>query len=359
MKTFLLLVAMISALAWLMVTKRIAPPSTTISPVSSLLTQPTPTPKLPPLPPEKTLPNEYHIFQTFNNCGPAALSMSLSYYGIEETQQTLGIALRPYQNPAGDNDDKSVTLVELATHAETYNLLAYHRPNGNTELLKRFISQDMPVITRTWLKKDEDIGHYRIVKGYTVSTLIQDDSLQGKNLTYAHDDFLELWEKFNFEYLVLVPREKQSIAEALIGEDVNEKTAWKKAADRAEQQTKTNSMDTTAWFNLSVARYHIGDYEGSIQAFETVETKLPFRTLWYQIEPILAYEKLEDYTRVFTLTDKILGNHNRAFSELYLIRGRIYEKQGNIDAARSEYENAVRYNVNLPEAKEALARVSR
>ena len=32
----------------------------------------TPTPPL--IPSQKTLKTEYHIFQTFNNCGPAALS---------------------------------------------------------------------------------------------------------------------------------------------------------------------------------------------------------------------------------------------------------------------------------------------
>src|SRR3989344_5562076 len=35
----------------------------------------------------KVLNNNYHIFQTFNNCGPASLSMALSYYGVNESQQ--------------------------------------------------------------------------------------------------------------------------------------------------------------------------------------------------------------------------------------------------------------------------------
>ena len=40
--------------------------------------------------------------------------MALSYYGVRESQQDLGRDLRPYQNPQGNNDDKSVTLAELA-----------------------------------------------------------------------------------------------------------------------------------------------------------------------------------------------------------------------------------------------------
>src|SRR3989344_8765835 len=75
------------------------------------------------IPNSKVLPGTYHVFQTFNNCGPAAFSMALSYYGINETQQTLGQMLRPYQNQVGDNDDKSVTLEELAKKGEEYGFI--------------------------------------------------------------------------------------------------------------------------------------------------------------------------------------------------------------------------------------------
>ena len=50
--------------------------------------------ELPEIPYSKVLPTSYHVFQTFNNCGPAALSMALSHYGIKKTQQELGNELR-------------------------------------------------------------------------------------------------------------------------------------------------------------------------------------------------------------------------------------------------------------------------
>src|SRR3990167_907362 len=67
---------------------------------------------------QKTLKNDFHIFQTFNNCGPASLSMALSYFGIKASQKVIGDGLRPYQNPQGDNDDKSVTLNEMREKAD-------------------------------------------------------------------------------------------------------------------------------------------------------------------------------------------------------------------------------------------------
>lgn len=322
---------------------------------------PSPTPKVNLLQPRqsKILPTDYHVFQSFNNCGPAALSMALRFYGIDISQAELGFALRPYQIPNGDNDDKSVTLEEMAEKAGEYGLVPFHRPNGDIEKIKLFITYDIPVIARTWTKVNEDIGHYRVVKGYDDSTrqIIQDDSLQNKNLWFAYDVFNIMWEKFNFEYLVLVPQEKVGIAEAILADDANPEVAWQKAAQNAQRQLETNPDDIYSRFNLSVAYYNIGEYKKSVEEFEKVESRLPPRTLWYQIEPIEAYFELGDYPRVLSITDKVLNNYNRAFSELYLIRGKTYQKQANIEAARNEFEKAVFYNKNFKAAQQALSSI--
>lgn len=282
--------------------------------------------------------------------------MTLSHYGIIISQQELGNELRPYQNPQGDNDDKSVTLTELGEKAKDFDLIPYHRPNGNIELIKKFISYDMPVLTRTLTKVNEDIGHYRVVKGYNGQTgqLIQDDSLQGSNLWYTYEDFSSLWQKFNYEYLVLVPKDKQEIAEAILGEEKDEKISWQKALRQAQGKLLKNPEDIYARFNLSVALYEIDDYQRSVEEFEKVENQLPFRTLWYQIEPIQAYYELGNYQRVFEITDKILNNWNRAFSELYYLRGQIYLKQENKESARQEFEKAILYKYNYFSAQDAL-----
>ncbi len=316
----------------------------------------TPTPLiLKPLPEQKILENNgYYAFQSFNNCGPASLSMALSYYGINETQEKLGQDLRPYQIPHGDNDDKSVTLEELAEKSKDYGFIPYYRPNGNPELVKHFINNDMTVITRTWLKANEDIGHYRVIKGFSQTSIIQDDSIQGKNLNYSFDEFDQIWKQYNFEYLVLVPKEKQQIAETILGEDKDYQRSWQKAAENARAQIAQDPNDPYAKFNLSVALYKIGDYQGSVNEYEKAQSRLPLRALWYQAEPIKAYYELGDYKQVFQITDRIFNNQNRAYSELYLIRGKIYQKQGNIPAAKAEFEKAVLYNSNLKEARGAL-----
>lgn len=330
---------------------------TLVKPVPEIITPPVET-KVPEnsYPKSKTLVNDYHVFQTFNNCGPAALSMALSYYGIEKNQIELGNELRPFQNSQGINDDKSVTLEEIAKKAEEYGLVSFHRPNGSIELIKRFIADDIPVITRTRSTEYDDIGHYRVVKGYNdeIEEFLQDDSLQGHNLIYSYTHFVDLWRMFNYEYVVLVHKDKEDIAKRILGDEIDPKISWEKAVISAKRDLELDPTDIYAKLNLSVAFYHTGNLEGAVEAFEEVENSLPLRALWYQIEPIQAYFELGNYARVFALTDNIINNQNPAFSELYLIRGNIYKLQGNLEAAKAEFELAYKYNVNMVEAKEAL-----
>jgi tetratricopeptide (TPR) repeat protein len=308
------------------------------------------------LPKTKILRNNYHIFQTFNNCGPAALSMALSYYGVKKSQYELGQALRPYQHPQGFNDDKSVTLSELARKAEEFGFKTYHRPNGSLAFIKSVINQNLPIITRTRLSTKEDIGHYRIIKGYddNKGVLIQDDSLQGANIEFRYENFLNLWQTFNYEYLILVPQDKIQIVENILGPETDLKVAWQNAAKNAQSQMQNNPADFYAGLNLSVAYYNLDKFDQSIAEFEKVEAKLPFRTLWYQIEPIHSYFKVGNYDKVLQLSEKILNNHNLAFSELYILRGDVFKKQSNLTQARTEYQKAIYYNRNLPEAQSAL-----
>lgn len=110
-------------------------------------------------------------------------------------------------------------------------------------------------------------------------------------------------------------------------------------------------------FNQAVNLYYLGRFDQAISSFEAVQTKLPFRMLWYQIQPVKAYLESGDYIKVFKLTDQILGKFNKAFSELYILRGQAYLKMGKIELAKSEFEKALYYNQNLQLAKDALSAI--
>ncbi len=297
------------------------------------------------LPQRKILSGGKQVYQTFNNCGPASLSMALSYYKINVSQAELGNQLRPYQNQEGDNDDKAVTFNEMAAKAEEYGFQVYSRPAGDIEIIQKFINLDIPVVVKTWLNPDEDIGHFRIIKGYdkNKNILIQDDSYQGKNIAYTYEVFRRLWQVFSYEFLVLVPEEKIKKAEVILGPLVDKNYAWRKVL---------NSDDSR--FNQLRANYYLGNYRTAVNIFGEIKNDLPRRMLWYQIEPILAYYQLEDYDRVLELTQNIFDSQNMAFSELHYLRAKIFEDRGETDKANQEYRLADVYNssdywkTNLP-----------
>ncbi len=135
----------------------------------------------------------------------------------------------------------------------------------------------------------------------------------------------------------------------------DERTAWQHAKARAEEELSKNSSDIIANYNLVTSLYYLGDYEGTVREFEQIEPRLTRRVLWYQHEPIDAYFRLGNYDRVLSLTDGIIGDNNKSVSELYVLRGKIYESRGDTTTARNEYEKALQYNKHLQSAKDAPA----
>lgn len=316
---------------------------------------------LPTPPASYTMPTvKNHTYQTFNNCGPATLSMFLSYFDVNVDQDTLGDQMRPYQHPEGDNDDKTIFSSEFADWAVRYGqghgLNALYRPNGSIELIKQFVSKDIPVVAKTWLNQKEDIGHFIIVRGYDDNRqiVIVDDSYYGPNRRYSYYDFLSLWQPFNYSYIIGFENSRTEVVEQILGAEMKEEAAWQNTVTRAHKELDLAPDNIYPLFNLAVGYYHLGDYESSIKYFEEVEDRLPRRMMWYQIEPIRSYVEVGNYDKVFSLIEHILGDGNRAFSELYYIRGQIYLERGEVDKAREEFEQAVYYNSGFEEAENAL-----
>ncbi|KKQ51855.1 hypothetical protein A2865_04500 [Candidatus Woesebacteria bacterium RIFCSPHIGHO2_01_FULL_39_17] len=305
------------------------------------------------------VPKQTHTYQTFNNCGPATLSMILSYYGKNVSQKELGEKMRPYQVASGDNDDKTIFTSEFVEWAKKYGFEAIRRVNGDINILKTFTANGIPVVVKTWLHMNEDIGHFRIIRGFDDGSqdIIQDDSYEGPNRKIPYYDFLSMWQPFNYAYIIVYTPDKKDLVEAIIGSEMDDTLAWESSLGRAQKEAELDTENVYPWFNQSMAYYHLGEYQKSVEAYERVEKRLPRRMLWYEIEPILAYQKLADFERVFQITSKVLNGGNRAYSELYQIRGEIYLVQGNKEAAKREFELAVQYNKNYTPAQEFLSQI--
>jgi hypothetical protein len=302
------------------------------------------------------LPESVFVSQTYNNCGPAAMSMVFSIYDLEVSQEELGNKMRPFNSPIGGTDDKSVFPDEFVNTAKEYGFESLTRPNGDINLLKKLVANDIPVVVRTWLNPGEDIGHFRIIRGYDdqAQVFIQDDSYQGRGLTYTYDEVKEMWKPFNYGYILVYPKEKSAVVEAILGEDMNKEAAYRNALARANDDLQSNPDDVYAEFNKSTAYYHLGDYKQAVASYDKAKDGLPDRILWYQYEPLYAYQKEKKYDRILEIADGILNNGNEAYSELYQMRGEIYIERGDKDAAREEFELAAYYNSNFAPAQKSL-----
>lgn len=310
------------------------------------------------IPQKKSIEGLAHAWQSFNNCSSVALMVALSHWGIKDTQEVIAEATRPWNNPNGNNDDKSVTLYELADYASArHGVATYVRPNGSLELLKEFIANDIPVVARTLMYPNDDIVHYRVVRGYddVAGKITESDGINGPNMTMSYDEWMHLWRNFNYSYLIVVPPEKKALVERILESERNEKTAWQNAKERAESELAKNRSDMIAHYNLITALFYLGDYEGAVREFEAIEPNLTRRVLWYQHEPIDAYFRLGNYDRVLELTKSVINDNNKSVSELYVLRGKIFESRGDTAAARAEYEKAIQYNEHLQSAIDALA----
>jgi len=162
--------------------------------------------------------------------------MILGWYGTNISQSELGGKMRPYQIANGDNDDKAIFTDEFVAWAKAYGYEAIASPNGDIKTLKEFTSKGIPVVVKTMLFPYDDVGHFRIVKGYDEAkqVIIQDDSYQGPNREIAYYDFLALWQPFHYVYIVVYKPEQAETIEAIIGSEMDEQIAWQNVLMRSK-----------------------------------------------------------------------------------------------------------------------------
>ena len=165
--------------------------SSTPLPVLLPTVTPTQTPSPAPAIRSARLYGIQHAWQTWNNCGPATLAMTLSYYGSDLDQAAAGSALR------GNPDDKNVSPAELIAFARAQGFQARLLVNGDADRLRRLIDAGVPVLIETWLDPEDagGLGHYRLLVGYDddAGAWIAYDTYVGVNLVNPQGDYQGIW----------------------------------------------------------------------------------------------------------------------------------------------------------------------
>lgn len=300
-----------------------------------------------------------HQWQTWNNCGPATLSMNLSYFGSTLGQDVIGAALRR------SADDKNVSPEELLAYARAQGFSAQLRVNGSAELLKMLVTNGFPVLIETWLEEEpnDGLGHYRLITGYDEArqswiaydtyvardlvagaasadkaTLEGSDSYAGIYLPYAKTD--TLWKVFNRTWLLIHPPENAPLVEAILG-NADSTAMWQAAEAQARSETAANPGDAYAWFNLGSSLWALGNSAEAVAAFDQARAiGLPWRMFWYQFAPFAAYLDQGRTSDVIALADSVLVN-TTSIEEVHYWKGRAQATNGDTAGALTSYDAAL------------------
>lgn len=311
-------------------------------------------------PPVARLTGFRHEYQGWNNCGPATLTMALSYYGWADNQTVAARWLKP------DPEDKNVSAEQMAAFVNQFTpVRALVRYGGDLDRLRQLVNAGYPVVVAVGFEPgNEDwMGHYLLVAGYDdpAGTMLTQDSYLGPDTNYRQDDFDWYWRHFNRVYIVLYPPEEETALLALLGDDADVQTNFEHALAVAREEAAATSDDPFAWFNLGTSYVLLGQYEYAALAFDRARTAgegLPWRMLWYQFGPFEAYYRVGRYYDVldlvrFNLSTTPEGEH--AIEETYYYAGLARAALGETERAILNLRQALLINPNFVPAAEALA----
>ena len=322
----------------------------------------TPTPAYRAAAPSVQLTGLSHMWQTWNNCGPATLAMNLSYYGSPLSQADVGAALRLYE------DDKNVGPEEMAVFARSQGFNALVGVNGDADRLRLLLSNSVPVLLETWHEPEPNngMGHYRLLVGYddAAREWIAYDSYDSRGVDpsqpYAgirvpYDELDRLWSVFNRTYVLIYTDEFALAIKGILGEDMDDATMWQQVLQHAWAETRERPDDPFAWFNLGSDLVALGQFEQAATAYDHArQIGLPWRMLWYQFGPFQAYYETARYQEVVALTDATIQTTS-SVEEIYYWKGMALKAQGDIAGARQAWQRALELNPNYAEAAEVLA----
>ena len=343
-------------------------PRATAVPANTATPTPTATPSPTPPPAAFLIENINNTPQKFNNCGPANLSLTLAFYGVEVNQLDIAAILKP------NYDDRNVSPHEMVAYVnEQTPLRAAVFSGANLDLLKRLVAAGFPVIIEKGLLPGEWegwMGHYLTVYGYddAAQEFTSMDTYLGPWDGGVHTDnyafMAEYWGHFNYTFVLLYPAERETAVHTLLGPTyTNPLLMWQQAAQTAQSEIDAAPDNAFAWFNLGTSLTHLGKltdqsefYANAAAAFDQARIiGLPRRMLWYQFEMYEAYLADGRHQDIFTLASAAeISEGGRNVEETYLYLGHAHLANGDIANAKIAYDRALELNPGFAPAQKAL-----
>ncbi|MCW5879788.1 MAG: C39 family peptidase [Anaerolineae bacterium] len=190
-----------------------------------------------------------HSVQTLNNCGPASVVSVLSYYGIDVSQEAARQVLRPYAESRG------MGWQVIAPYVATFGLETKPRVNGNDDIIKALVANDIPVIVLQIVSESYRVGHFRVVQGYDdkAGVFYANDSLLGPNIAIPYASFDARWEQLGYSwnrYIPIYRPEQAPLVAAILGTDWSDVGMYTRALPDVRAAAADNPDDRQAWSRL-------------------------------------------------------------------------------------------------------------
>ena len=148
--------------------------------------------------------------QTYNNCGPSALSAVLGFYKAQVSQD----AIRRTTRPGGGYMQVSAIAPELSR----YDLRTLTIRNGRLDQVKRLLALGIPVLVLQWYDRPGHINHFRVVRGYddAAGLVWVSDSMIGPVAYMSYESFDGMWNTQGRQMFPVYPRGFEAQVQALL-----------------------------------------------------------------------------------------------------------------------------------------------
>ena len=335
---------------------------------------PTPTATLLPIPMAYTIEMDTYFSQhnRWNYCGPANLAMVLSYWGWEGTHDDVARVVRTYTK------DKNIMPYELQDYTtEEAGLKLLIRVGGDLETIKHIIAAGFPVIVEkgptfrdinynvTWM------GHYQVLSGYNDAEgyFIAQDSYIEPDYIQPYKTLLSEWRSFNYLYMVVYPENKENDVLNLLGSNRDINQNYLNALDKAQEEIyETSGVDQFfAMFNYGTNLVQLRDYSGAAKAYDQAfamydalpnDSTIPYRILWYETGPFLAYYYTGRYSDVVEKATKnsieMVRDDEPALEESFYWRGMAEIAMGKKDEGVDDFYTCLNYHQDFQPCLDAL-----
>lgn len=324
---------------------------------SSFAQETTPEPVI--LPSSHLLSGFTYYPQMWNNCGPATLTMGLSYFGYRDNQVRAANWLKP------NGEDKNVSPWQLVEYVNSqvpeipvYSLMRY---GGTLETLKQLNYAGYPVMIEAGYDPERAnqgwMGHYLLVIGYddVSQEIITHDSYDGESLRYSYAHIEEHWQHFNNIYIVLYDSGAEPALLNLLGDNADVRQNYINTFYAAQEDAIATPDNAFAWFNMGSMLVELEMYEDAASAFDQAfSIGLPWRMLWYQFAPYEAYNAIGRYDDVINLAAEVIDTSSDYVEESYYYAAIAREGLGETNRAIANYNRVLSFNPNFASARERL-----